>query len=270
MLAASATASEPSALHLLQALHCAASGKETAAMELHGISGGAAALRAQLASAASSSDDVRISLELWCLRCELMLGVGEQEDRATRAAEKKLRRWLASVGTESRDTATCGAGLFALRSFPAGAVVYASAAYYYTPPGDDAMSFRQLLAALEAAGAHANLAYVDQLDADAFVGPTHDDDVADFTSAGDRLNHSCEPSCWLSGDHVVTARRDVLVGEELTIDYGSILLLSTEQQEALQHALPPGGGAPLMPSSCLCGAARCRRQVRADVDADTD
>lgn len=35
------------------------------------------------------------------------------------------------------------------------------------------------------------------------------------------LNHSCEPTLWLCGRTKLVARRSVLVGEELTIDYAT-------------------------------------------------
>ena len=38
---------------------------------------------------------------------------------------------------------------------------------------------------------------------------------------GDCFNHSCEPSCSLSGATVLKARRDISVGEELTFDYAT-------------------------------------------------
>ena len=38
---------------------------------------------------------------------------------------------------------------------------------------------------------------------------------------GDCFNHSCEPSCSLSGATILRARRNIEVGEELTFDYAT-------------------------------------------------
>ncbi len=37
------------------------------------------------------------------------------------------------------------------------------------------------------------------------------------------LNHSCDPNCWFEGDRTIVARRSIAPGEELTIDYASIM-----------------------------------------------
>lgn len=56
------------------------------------------------------------------------------------------------------------------------------------------------------------------------------------------VNHSCDPSAWLSGLDV-TARRAIRPGEEITLDY------ATYNHETLPAF------------DCTCGAARCRRVV---------
>ena len=54
------------------------------------------------------------------------------------------------------------------------------------------------------------------------------------------INHSCEPSAWLSGLDLV-ARRELSPGEEITVDYATFC-------------------NELMPSfDCECGALACRR-----------
>ncbi len=53
-------------------------------------------------------------------------------------------------------------------------------------------------------------------------------------------NHSCEPTMWHEDAVTVTARRDIAVGEELTIDYATLT------------------GAEEWSMPCRCGTARCR------------
>jgi hypothetical protein len=56
------------------------------------------------------------------------------------------------------------------------------------------------------------------------------------------LNHSCEPNVGIQGQIVYVAMRDVVAGEELTLDYATI----DDDTE---------------PMECHCGAAGCRRVV---------
>lgn len=58
------------------------------------------------------------------------------------------------------------------------------------------------------------------------------------------INHSCEPTCLISGRSIVTARK-ILAGEELTFDY------STDVDW------------PRFRMRCACGGERCRGVVRA-------
>lgn len=57
------------------------------------------------------------------------------------------------------------------------------------------------------------------------------------------LNHSCDPSAWLSGLDVV-ARRAIAAGEEITLDYATFC------------------AEPMRPFRCDCGTALCRGMVR--------
>ena len=57
------------------------------------------------------------------------------------------------------------------------------------------------------------------------------------------MNHSRDPNTWLEGLDVV-ARRDIRVGEELTIDYATFC------------------GPEMADFACTCGAGDCRRVVR--------
>jgi hypothetical protein len=58
------------------------------------------------------------------------------------------------------------------------------------------------------------------------------------------INHSCRPTCLSTGYEFELAARDIMPGEELTDDYGSLNL--TEASE------------------CHCGHAECRRIIQPD------
>jgi hypothetical protein len=58
----------------------------------------------------------------------------------------------------------------------------------------------------------------------------------------DLINHSCDPNVWMLDEVTLAARRDVGVGEELTIDY----------------AMFEGTEAWASPWRCRCGSALCR------------
>ncbi len=70
--------------------------------------------------------------------------------------------------------------------------------------------------------------------------------VPDVLSAGDHVNHSCEPNAGLRGDRTVVAMRDIAVGEEITYDYAM------------------SDGSPYDEFDCRCGAASCRGRVGGD------
>ena len=59
------------------------------------------------------------------------------------------------------------------------------------------------------------------------------------------LNHSCDPNTWWSGDMIV-ARRDIAMGEELTIDYST------------------ANADPSFLLACHCESYRCRQMVTGD------
>ena len=61
------------------------------------------------------------------------------------------------------------------------------------------------------------------------------------------FNHSCDPTCGLSGQMGLVTMRDVEPGEELTFDYAMAELVG-------------------QPWTCSCGSPLCRGQVR-DNDA---
>ena len=59
-------------------------------------------------------------------------------------------------------------------------------------------------------------------------------------------NHSCDPSLWHTGPYSLATRRDVLAGEEATIDYGT------------------QSGAPGFRMTCTCGTWSCRGVVTSE------
>lgn len=61
------------------------------------------------------------------------------------------------------------------------------------------------------------------------------------------INHSCQPNVKLIGRLVIMAARDMAIGEELLIDYGTV-----------------AAGAPLFKMSCCCGSPNCRGLVSGD------
>ena len=65
------------------------------------------------------------------------------------------------------------------------------------------------------------------------------DDLARFG------NHSCDPNIWMQDEVTVVARRDIVVGEELTTDYAMSTVSSWRM-------------------SCNCGASICRGEITGD------
>lgn len=56
-------------------------------------------------------------------------------------------------------------------------------------------------------------------------------------------NHSCDPNTWMEDTIIVSARRHIKPGEELTIDYATI---SLEEDWVM---------------SCQCGSPQCRQKI---------
>ena len=59
-------------------------------------------------------------------------------------------------------------------------------------------------------------------------------------------NHRCDPTMWHLDGYTIAARRDLAVGEELTVDYASQTTESTFRM------------------TCHCGAPDCRRVITGD------
>jgi hypothetical protein len=58
----------------------------------------------------------------------------------------------------------------------------------------------------------------------------------------DFINHSCNPNVWMKDEVTLVARRGIVVGEELTIDYA--MIEGTEEWVG--------------PWECRCGSELCR------------
>jgi SET domain-containing protein len=66
--------------------------------------------------------------------------------------------------------------------------------------------------------------------------------VEDEKDLANLINHSCDPNVWMQDEVTLVARRDIAVGEELTVDY----------------ALFEGDEDWIPPWECHCGSKRCR------------
>lgn len=64
----------------------------------------------------------------------------------------------------------------------------------------------------------------------------------------DLMNHSCDPNTWMDDEVTISARRDIIPGEEVTADY------------ALWVAHP----AYITIEDCHCGSPLCRHRITGD------
>jgi len=67
-------------------------------------------------------------------------------------------------------------------------------------------------------------------------------------SLDENLNHSCDANTWLEDEVILTAKRDVEAGEEITLDQGT---WNFEDSAYTDNQEP-----------CSCGAANCRHVLR--------
>jgi hypothetical protein len=127
-----------------------------------------------------------------------------------------------------RPSPIAGAGLFATSALDADVVVIRL--------GGRLVDSAELTRILDAAATTGE--YVDTLAVDL---DTHL--VLPSRTAAHFANHSCDPSMWPVDVFTLATRRPIAVGDELTIDYGTI----------------SDGAGFVMP--CACGAATCRGTV---------
>jgi hypothetical protein len=131
-----------------------------------------------------------------------------------------------SPKTEARPSPIHGRGLFARAAIAAGEIVAVKGGHVLTAAR---------WAALEPALGPAEIQIADDL-VIAPVDREHRDGSMLFT------NHSCDPNLSIQGQIVLVATRDIVPGEELTIDW----------------ATTDDGDYTL---ECRCGSSRCRRVV---------
>ncbi|EHQ05259.1 MAG: SET domain-containing protein-lysine N-methyltransferase [Leptonema illini] len=81
--------------------------------------------------------------------------------------------------------------------------------------------------------------YMIQVDEDLFMGP----ESLDAVEEAEFVNHSCDPNLGFRGQVTLVAMRDIMPGEELTVDYA--------MSEARQQNF-----------ACECGSRQCRSIVR--------
>ena len=76
-----------------------------------------------------------------------------------------------------------------------------------------------------------------------------DDDLYSIEEPGEDqtyfMNRSCDPNIWMADTVTLVARRGIVPGEELTVDYALF--------EANQSAI--------MNWQCVCGSSNCRKRV---------
>lgn len=80
--------------------------------------------------------------------------------------------------------------------------------------------------------------YPYQVAPDLFIGPVNSDDVG----IGERINHSCNPNAGFQGAIHLIAMRDIIAGEEVTIDYATCV---SANEDAFTM-------------NCVCGSSNCR------------
>jgi len=61
------------------------------------------------------------------------------------------------------------------------------------------------------------------------------------------INHSCDPNAWLVNDNDVVARRAIKAGEQVTVDYATLIIHEFESSRIID---------------CLCGSANCRKILK--------
>ena len=96
------------------------------------------------------------------------------------------------------------------------------------------------------------LIYAFQVSRNQFAGPCTRPEVE--SDASNFMNHSCDPTTWYVSDSLMTARRDIQPGEEITFDYG------TSQTYHWPSSIPEIGERV----KCFCGADNCRGIITAD------
>lgn len=134
-------------------------------------------------------------------------------------------------------------GIFATRPIASGTRLFSHADWVEDEiRGWDRLTVEEL-EGLNPAQRHQYLRYAYDLDFGLMIG-TFDWGRAQHLS--NFMNHSCNPSMVYGFEDDIVAARDISVGEELTVDYGSFIV-NVDQD-----------------FRCGCGSPNCRGQVRKD------
>jgi SET domain-containing protein len=152
---------------------------------------------------------------------------------------------------ELRDSPLGGKGLFAKSLIKKGEVVWAD---------QDCMGHGKLLnqeqiSALPKPDRLRYLHFAYQVSDSVWLG-TFDNEEAN-QDASYFWNHSCDPTTWFVTDELMEASRDILPGEEITFDYGTMYTIEWPDLEERKIAMP-------QTIKCLCGTKACRGRVSAE------
>lgn len=135
--------------------------------------------------------------------------------------------WI-SPKVEERNSPAHGRGLFAIESIKAGEVVVIWGGEFVNKV--EAQKAKQEGKAVQQIGENLY---------DIFDHSTRNDDPSY------NHNHSCDPNTWMDDEVIISARRGINPGEELTIDYATFVIDDNY----------------VMPGECKCGASLCRHTI---------
>jgi uncharacterized protein len=129
-----------------------------------------------------------------------------------------------------------GRGLIAREDIPVGAVIWRADSRADAAHSIVTRAERDALCAAERERFHV---HAWQIDADHWCHGSPDADLSLL------MNHNCDPNAWFVTDTLMTARRRIHAGEEVTYDY------ATSESEYLNF-------------ECRCGSASCRGMIHDD------
>jgi hypothetical protein len=73
---------------------------------------------------------------------------------------------------------------------------------------------------------------------------------SEFVGGINNINHCCDPNAGFHGQIFLVAIRDIICGEEITLDYAM--------------CLHPAPGVPRYELQCRCGTPHCRKRITED------
>lgn len=123
-----------------------------------------------------------------------------------------------------------GSGAFASSSIKKGSLIMVFGGYVFTLQEEASLPEKIRDAAI-------------QIDRNFVIGVLAEEDFSET----DCINHSCEPNAGIKGQVSLVAMRDIEAGEEVTFDYGTVLLRKE--------------GEPEYRVKCLCGSSNCRGAI---------